>query len=131
MFAIHPPIFVTLHKICTPSTPTLQHHAIFRQNIRSEGRTLPCGSVQDLLREESCPGDRAPAGSFDPSEQKRTEAGQKKKTAGSFFCEEKTIVNKSNTGKLDIETETTENVSYVLTMQYCSESHTGVVFCSM
>ena len=81
MFAIHPPIFVTLHKICTLSTPTLQHHAIFRQNIRSEGRPLPCGSVQDLLREESCPGDRAQAGSFDPSEQKRTEAGQKKKTA--------------------------------------------------
>lgn len=117
MFEIHPPIFVTLHKICTPSTPTLQHHAIFRQNIRSEGRPLPCGSVQDLLREESCPGDRAPAGSFDPSEQKRTEAGQKKKTAGSFFCVEKTIVNKSNTGKLDIATETTENVSYVLTMR--------------
>lgn len=53
MFAIHPPIFVTLHKICTPSTPTLQHHAIFRQNIRSEGRPLPCGSVQHLLREET------------------------------------------------------------------------------
>lgn len=117
MFEIHPPIFVTLHKICTPSTPTLQHHAIFRQNIRSEGRPLPCGSVQDLLWEESCPGDRAQAGSFDPNEQKRTEAGQKKKTAGSFFCVEKTIVNKSNTGKLDIATETTENVSYVLTMR--------------
>ena len=115
MFAIHPPIFVTLHKIYTTSTPTLQHHAIFRQNIRSEGRPLPCGSVQDLLREESCPGDRAPAGSFDPSEQKRTEAGQKKKTASSFFCVEKTIVNKSNTGKLDIATETTENVSYLWT----------------
>jgi len=41
MFAIHPPIFVTLHKICTPSTPTLQHHAIFRQNIRvSKARML-------------------------------------------------------------------------------------------
>ena len=38
-------------------------------------------------------------------------------TAGSFFCVEKTIVNKSNTGKLDIATETTENVSYVLTMR--------------
>ena len=47
----------------------------------------------------------------------KTEAGQKKKTAGSFFCVEKTIVNKSNTGKLDIATETTENVSYVLTMR--------------
>ena len=117
MFAIRPPIFVTLHKTYTPFTTAIKHHAIFRQNIRAEGKPLPCGSVQDLLREESCPGDRDPAGSFDPSEQKRTEAGQKKKTAGSFFCVEKTIVNKSNTGKLDIATETTENVSYVLTMR--------------
>lgn len=117
MFAIRPPIFVTLHKICTPSTPTPQHHAIFRQNIRAKGRPLPCGFVQDLLREESRPGDRAPAGSFGPSEQKGTEAGQKKKMDGAFFCVEKTIVNKSNTGKLDIATETTENVSYVLTMR--------------
>ncbi len=71
----------------------------------------------------------APAGAFPQKEhgpdghtsdlknQRRAGIGQKKKTGPCFFASKKTIVNKSNAGKLDIATETTENVSCVLTMR--------------